>query len=86
MQIYLPIADQPVNILLILAMGLAVVLGVLTLAPGTAAAHALVQSSDPADGALLQSAPRQVVVTFTQAPDPKLSSMHHSWRFSLHST
>jgi copper transport protein len=56
--------------------GLVAVLGVLVLIPGLAAAHALVQSSDPADGALLQSAPNQVVVTFTQAPDPKLSSMH----------
>jgi copper transport protein len=53
-----------------------VVLGVLMMAPGTASAHALVQSSDPADGALLQSAPRQVVVTFTEAPDPHLSSVH----------
>jgi copper transport protein len=55
---------------------LIVVLGVVAMAPGTAAAHALVQSSDPADGALLQTAPRQVVVTFTEAPDPHLSSLH----------
>jgi copper transport protein len=53
-----------------------VVLGILALAPGTASAHALVRRSDPPDGALLQSAPRQVLVTFTEPPDPRLSSLH----------
>ena len=41
-----------------------------------AGAHALVRTSDPADGALLQKAPTQVTITFTEAPDPKLSSIH----------
>jgi copper transport protein len=52
------------------------VAGVLALAPGVALAHALVRSSDPPDGALLQASPGRVVVTFTQAPDPALSSVH----------
>jgi copper transport protein len=38
-------------------------------------AHALVASSDPADGAVLSTAPRQVLITFTEAPDPVLSSV-----------
>src|SRR5207253_1263085 len=40
-----------------------------------ASAHALVLSSDPAAGAVLVAAPSQVLVTFTEAPDPKLSSL-----------
>jgi copper transport protein len=38
-------------------------------------AHALVRSSDPASGAVLATAPRQVLITFTEPPDPKLSSV-----------
>jgi copper transport protein len=45
------------------ALGLALLMG-----PG-AAAHALVASSDPADGATLASSPSQVVITFTEQPD-----------------
>jgi len=41
-----------------------------------AGAHALIRSSDPADGALLQRAPRQVLITFTEEPDPSLSVIH----------
>jgi copper transport protein len=43
---------------------------------GSASAHALVRSSDPASGAILQTAPTQVVVTFTEPPDPGLSFLH----------
>ena len=43
---------------------------------GPAGAHALVRSSDPADGALLDAAPGAVLVTFTEPPDPALSSLH----------
>lgn len=38
-------------------------------------AHALLASSQPAAGANLSSAPTEVVLTFTEAPDPKLSSV-----------
>ncbi|MEA2533966.1 MAG: copper transport protein [Actinomycetota bacterium] len=48
---------------LVAALGLALLMG-----PG-AAAHALVASSDPADGATLASSPSQVVITFTEQPD-----------------
>jgi len=37
-----------------------------------AVAHALIRSSDPADGALLQQAPGRVLITFTEEPDPSL--------------
>lgn len=40
-----------------------------------ASAHALVRTSNPADGALLHQAPSQVVITFTEPPDPGLSSI-----------
>lgn len=40
-----------------------------------AMAHALLASSQPAAGANLSSAPTEVVLTFTEAPDPKLSSI-----------
>jgi copper transport protein len=38
-------------------------------------AHALVKSSDPAAGAVLATSPAQVLLTFTETPDPKLSSI-----------
>lgn len=41
----------------------------------SASAHALVRTSVPADGALLDKAPSQVVITFTEPPDPRLSSI-----------
>jgi copper transport protein len=51
--------------------------GVVLVATAWAAgAHALVRSSDPANGAILSSSPRQVTVTFTEPPDPKLSFIH----------
>ena len=40
-----------------------------------AAAHALLRSSDPPAGASLERPPRTVLVTFTEAPDPALSSI-----------
>ena len=52
---------------LVAALGLALLMG-----PG-AAAHALVASSDPADGATLASSPSQIVITFTEQPDLKRS-------------
>ena len=38
-----------------------------------ASAHALLESSHPADGATLDRAPASVTVTFTEPPDPELS-------------
>ena len=48
---------------------------VLALAPA-ARAHALVRTSDPPNGAVLQAPPARVVITFTEPPDPKLSFIH----------
>jgi copper transport protein len=46
------------------------------LASGTAAgAHAVLESSDPADGASVDRAPRQVTLTFTERPEPRLSTV-----------
>jgi copper transport protein len=58
-------------ILAVLGAGLLVVV-----AGGPAAAHALLRRSEPASGALLQTAPTKVVITFTEPPDPSLSLIH----------
>jgi copper transport protein len=51
--------------------------GLWLLASGPAAgAHALLRSSDPADGASVDRAPRQVSLTFTERPEPRLSTVH----------
>jgi copper transport protein len=47
----------------------------LALAAGQASAHALKQSSVPAAGQILTRPPRQVIITFTERPDPTLSSV-----------
>jgi copper transport protein len=54
------------------------VVACLALALGTqsASAHALLKASDPANGAELASAPSQVLLTFTEDPDPALSIVH----------
>jgi copper transport protein len=41
--------------------------------PGVAGAHALLKSSTPAAGADLPAAPHQILMTFTEPPDPTLS-------------
>jgi len=41
-----------------------------------ASAHAQLRRSEPASGALLQTAPSRVVITFTEPPDPALSTIH----------
>jgi copper transport protein len=38
-------------------------------------AHSLVRVSDPPDGATLAHAPSVIIITFTEAPDPKLSQV-----------
>jgi copper transport protein len=45
------------------------------LAVSTASAHALLTTGDPAPNAVLKAAPAAVTLTFTEAPDPKLSSV-----------
>jgi len=56
---------------------LAVLLALSVLAAGSASvsAHALLLSSDPAANAVLASAPTTVTLTFTEPPDPRLSSV-----------
>jgi copper transport protein len=57
---------------------LAVVLlaGLWLLTGGTApGAHGVLQSSDPADGASVERVPRQVTLTFTERPEPRLSTV-----------
>ena len=44
--------------------------------PVAAGAHALLLGSIPADGETVDRAPPQVLLTFTEAPDPKLSTVH----------
>ena len=58
-------------------LGLAAVLaGLLLLAAGgPAGAHALLRESDPAAGSSLERAPSRVVLTFTERPEPGLSSI-----------
>lgn len=51
-----------------------VALGVLVLAP-TACAHALLNRSDPEAGTTLERAPQAITLTFTEAPEPSLSSV-----------
>jgi copper transport protein len=48
---------------------------VVALWPGAAFAHANLASSDPAEGAALDTAPAKVTLSFTEPPDPKLSSI-----------
>jgi copper transport protein len=43
--------------------------------PQPALGHALLVSSDPAANAILATAPRAISLTFTEPPDPKLSSV-----------
>jgi copper transport protein len=48
---------------------------VLTAGAGVASAHALLSSSDPANGASLPKAPSEIRLTFTESPDPALSTI-----------
>jgi copper transport protein len=50
-------------------------IALLALAVPTASGHALLQSGDPAPNSVLKAAPAVVTLTFTEAPDPKLSSI-----------
>jgi putative copper export protein/methionine-rich copper-binding protein CopC/nitrogen fixation protein FixH len=58
-------------------LGLAVIfaLGGAIWLPLAAQAHALAQSSNPGDGAILQQAPKAVTITFGETPDPKISTI-----------
>ena len=62
----------------VLAKGLVVGLlaaTVLAATGGTASAHANLASSDPANGASLPKAPSEIRLTFTESPDPALSTI-----------
>ena len=59
---------------LVIAVALAA-LGLLMAAPA-ASAHALLASSSPGAGALLDQPPSSVVLNFTEAPDPALAVVH----------
>ncbi len=48
----------------------------LVLTASAASAHALLRSSEPAGGASLDRAPELVTLSFTEPPDPALSSVH----------
>ena len=48
---------------------------VLAAGRGTASAHANLASSDPANGASLPTAPSEIRLTFTESPDPALSTI-----------
>jgi methionine-rich copper-binding protein CopC len=50
----------------------AIALAGIVVLPMTASAHAELVSSDPAGGATLDTAPTQITLTFTEAPDPSL--------------
>lgn len=43
--------------------------------PGVAAAHSELESSDPADGAVLEASPPEIVLTFSESLDPQKSSI-----------
>ena len=55
------------------AAGLVLTAGALLALTVTADAHSLVRFSDPPDGATLVHAPKVVIITFTETPDPTLS-------------
>ena len=57
------------------AVSLAVVLGVALSLPRGVAAHALLIASDPGAGVTLSEPPSQVLLTFGEAPDPKLTTV-----------
>jgi copper transport protein len=50
-----------------------VTLAVAVVAPATAAAHAVLQSSSPAANASVPTSPPRILLTFSEAPDAKLS-------------
>ena len=52
-----------------------ILLGLVPVSP-SAQAHALLRSSEPADGAQLQKPPSAVLLSFTEDPDPTLSIVH----------
>ncbi|HEX2053571.1 MAG TPA: copper resistance protein CopC [Actinomycetota bacterium] len=55
------------------ALATAALLALLSLAAVPAWAHASLRTSSPSGGAAVEEAPRQVTITFTESPDPKLS-------------
>lgn len=62
------------RLLRLLAGGLLVVLST-AWASAPAQAHGLLAASDPADGATVERAPTEVLLTFTETPDPTLATV-----------
>ena len=58
------------------AIAAALLAGWALVAPAGVGAHALLISSDPAAGSSLAAAPAVVTLTFGEAADPRLSSVH----------
>ena len=58
-----------------LVVGGCLLAGMVAAVPARADAHALAIASDPAAGATLARSPTQVVITFTEQPDPALSAI-----------
>jgi copper transport protein len=54
---------------------LALACGITVALAPMAGAHAALERSDPADGALLQAAPSAITLSFTEPPDPELSEV-----------
>ena len=54
---------------------LALVVGTGLLTAGPAAAHASLLATDPAAGAVLDAAPREVTLTFSEEVDPTLAAV-----------
>ena len=54
---------------------LLVLSALLTGAPTLARAHAQLQTSDPAVGSIVRTAPEQVAITFSEAVEPRFSSI-----------
>jgi copper transport protein len=61
----------PTSALLLVVAALAIAAS----APATISAHALLQSSDPAAGSTLGSAPSVITLTYGERPDPQLTSV-----------
>jgi copper transport protein len=56
-------------------LGLALVVGWLTTAAAPAFAHASLERSDPANGAVLATSPKRISLTFTEPPDLSLTTV-----------
>jgi copper transport protein len=61
--------------LILATLALGYVVGAAVVLPLPVSAHALAQSSDPADGSTVEQSPTAITITFGETPDPKLSTI-----------